>query len=225
MGEKGTVRNQNNCSCLSSNPSDASRTILFEDIANAPSEKSFRPGAERQHETRKTWSAVDPQQLAQILSGREARWQKRMELAAESRSLISATFCIPLPLRTRAEAGTLLKEETANLCAGLKAEGLEPGTPEYLDGADGPAVFLPCRGKAEAVKRFCVRQEETLPRGRILDLDVTAQGGAPVGRAELDLPPRRCFLCGRPAAECVAAARHSPEEVAAFAEALLSRPE
>ena len=148
-----------------------------------------------------------------------------MELAAESPSLISATFCIPLPIRTRPEAGTLLKEETANLRAVLKAEGLEPGTPEYLDGADGLAVFLPCRGKAEAVKRFCVRQEETLPRGRILDLDVTAQGGTPVGRAELDLPPRKCFLCGRPAAECVAAARHSPEEVAAFAEALLSRLE
>ncbi len=217
MGEKRIVKEEKECSCLSDNPSDASRTILFEDIANAPSEKSFGPGEERRAEVRE---AQDPAALSAMLSAREARWQKRMELAARSPSLISATLCVPLPLRTRPEAKILLEEELSRLRVGLKAEGLEPGTPEYLDGADGLAVFLPCRGEAKAVKRFCVRQEETRPRGRILDLDVTAQGGVPIGRAELDLPPRRCFLCGRPAAECVAAVRHSPEEVAAFVNGL-----
>ena len=217
MGKEGIVKKQEDNSFLNDNLSDASRTILFEDIANAPSEKSFGPGEERRAEVRQ---APDPAALSAMLSAREARWQKRMELAEKSPTLISATLCVPLPHRTRPEAKILLEEELSRIRAGLEAEGLEPGRPESLDGADGPAVFLPCGGEAKAVKRFCVRQEETRPRGRILDLDVTAQGGVPIGRAELDLPPRRCFLCGRPAAECVAAARHSPEEVAAFVNGL-----
>ena len=167
--------------------------------------------------------APDPAALAAMLSAREARWQKRMELAAESPSLISATLCIPLPFRTRPEAKNLLEAVMTGLRTDLEAEGLKPGTPEYLDGADGEAVFLPCEGEAQVVKRFCVRQEETLPQGRLLDLDVTARGGIPVGRAELDLPPRKCFLCGRPAAQCVAAARHSPGEVAAFVQKLIGQ--
>ena len=158
-----------------------------------------------------------------MLTAREARWQKRMELSEKSPSLISATLCVPLPYRTEREAKTLLECSMTALTEALRQAGLRPGEAEWLDGADGPVCFLPCEEGAEAVKRFCVGQEETLPQGRLLDLDVTARGGTPVGRAELGLPPRKCFLCGRPAAECVSAARHAPEEVAAFVERLLSR--
>ena len=159
--------------------------------------------------------------LSAMLAAREARWERRMALAEETPSLISATLCVPLPLRTSPEAAALLRRSAEALRKALAREGFRPGEPEWLDGEDGAACFLPCEEEAAAVKRFCVRQEETLPQGRILDLDVTARGGVPIGRAELGLPPRKCFLCGRPAAECVSAARHAPGEVAAFAEKMI----
>ena len=144
-----------------------------------------------------------------------------MALAEKSPSLISATLCLPLPYRTDQGAKALLRRSVKALQGALQQAGYGPGKLKWLDGADGAAAFLPCEQEAKAVKRFCVEQEETLPQGRILDLDVTAQGGIPLGRAELGLSPRKCFLCGRPAAECVAGARHAPEEIAAFAEKMI----
>ena len=166
-------------------------------------------------------AAPDPAQLAAMLAARELRWQKRMTLAGMTPSLISATLCVPLPFRTQPEAEQILRECMEKLTEELQRAGLGPGTALFLNGADGPAVFLPCDGAAKAVKHFCVEKEETLPLGRLLDLDVTGQDGVPVGRAELGLPPRKCFLCGRPAAECVAAARHDAAQIAAFVEAFL----
>jgi len=158
----------------------------------------------------------DPAVLSAMLEAREERWQKRMKLAERYPSLISATLCIPLPLRTRPAAENLLRQGAEVLIQALREAGLGPVEPEWITGADGPAAFIPCQGEAKAVKRLCVQQEERLPQGRLLDLDVTEKGGTPVGRSELGLPPRKCFLCGRPAAECVAGARHNPDEISAY---------
>lgn len=163
----------------------------------------------------------DPQALAEMLEDREKRWEKRMELAKTAPSLLSLTLCVPLPFRCEEAGKKLLRDSAAQLIEMLKNGGFKPAEAVFLDGADGLAVFVPCRKDAESLKRFCVAQEENLPKGRILDMDVTKQGGEPVGRAELKLPPRKCFLCGRPAAECVAATRHTPAEVAEFVEKML----
>ncbi len=160
--------------------------------------------------------APDPAALAAMLEARETRWQRRLQLAENAASLVSLTLCVPLPFRTVPEAKALLFRAGERLRTALRDEGFVPRPAEITDGADGAAVFLPCEGEPEAVKRFCVRFEEELPAGRLLDIDVMKQDGTAVGRAELGLPPRRCFLCGRPAAECVAGVRHGPEEIAAF---------
>ena len=165
--------------------------------------------------------APDPALLSAVLSAREARWRRRMELAADAPSLVSLTLCLPLPLRTAHEAKQFLKRTADRLEKDLREAGLEPAEEESLDGEDGLTVFISCRSRAEKLKLFCVNEEETLPAGRLLDMDVTGRGGRIVGRAELGLPPRKCFLCGRPAAECVAGSRHAPEEISAFAENML----
>ena len=160
--------------------------------------------------------APDSAALSAMLEAREARWARRLQLAEKAPSLISLTLCVPLPFRADPEAKSLLFRAAEKLREALRDEGFAPQPAEISDGADGAAVFLPCRGDAEAVKRFCVHFEEELPAGRLLDVDVMKQGGAAIGRAELGLSPRRCFICGRPAAECVAGVRHGPEEIAAF---------
>ena len=167
--------------------------------------------------------APDPAVLSAVLSAREERWIRRMALAKDSASLLSATLCVPLPVRTSPEGKRLLRKTLQELEKKLKQAGFQPAAAEYMDGADGLAAFLPCGGEAEDLKRFCVREEEALPAGRLLDLDVTARGGRPIGRAELGLPPRRCFLCGRPAAECVSGQRHTQEGVLAYVRELLGK--
>lgn len=165
-------------------------------------------------------SAADPAVLEAMLRAREMRWQRRMELSENTPALISVTLCVPLPFRLCPEGKTLLRDSAERLIKELRRAGAYPeglcGEAEWTDGADGPCVFISCGTDAQAVKRLCVEAEETLLLGRFLDVDVTAQGGQPIGRAELGLPPRRCFLCGRPAAECVASSRHDPAEIAAF---------
>ena len=159
--------------------------------------------------------APDPALRSAVLAAREARWQRRMELAEDAPSLVSLTLCLPLSLRTDPEAKAFLEAH--------REEGvsLGPFVEESLDGGAGLTLFISCRSRAESLKLFCVKEEETLPAGRLLDMDVTGRGGRIVGRAELGLPPRKCFLCGRPAAECVAGSRHAPEEIAVFAEKML----
>lgn len=170
---------------------------------------------------KETRPAPDPALLSAVLAAREARWQRRMELAEDAPSLVSLTLCLPLSLRTDPEAKAFLRKSAARLEEDLREEGLGPFAEESLEGEDGLTVFISCRSRAESLKLFCVKEEETLPAGRLLDMDVTGRGGRIVGRAELGLPPRKCFLCGRPAAECVAGSRHAPAEIAVFAEKML----
>ena len=175
----------------------------------------------REYHAAKRGVAADPSALAEMLGAREARWKRRLALSKTCPALISMTLCVPLPYRTDQRGKELLRKAAHHLATELLEAGFAPGETEEADGADGLAVFLPCGKDAESVKRFCVHMEEMLPYGRILDLDVTKEGGTPVGRAEIGLPPRSCFLCGRPAAECVAGKRHTPPEVAAYVENIL----
>ncbi len=88
--------------------------------------------------------------------------------------------------------------------ASLLAEGRDALGPYAAFGVSAPAA---------GVKRTCVRLEESLPFGRLLDLDVFAVDATPVGRASLPQPPRRCLVCEAPAVECIRAARHSAQDL------------
>ena len=85
---------------------------------------------------------------------------------------------------------------------------------------DGPWLIAGTLQSPRELKKLCVLAEESFPDGRLLDLDVTAQGGGAVSRRDLGLPPRRCLLCGRPA-ECASRAAHLREEVLAKAQSIL----
>jgi len=153
--------------------------------------------------------------LEKMLLAREARWAKRMELSEKCDSLISVSLCIPMPFRAGAKEKDALRKKCAKIEKLLAESGFDVTGREELDGADGLTIYILSSG-GEKLKRFCVEIEESLPNGRLLDIDITSR--IPLGRKELGLPPRRCFICDRPAAECVAAQRHSREEIARFIE-------
>jgi len=92
---------------------------------------------------------------------------------------------------------------------------------ERENGLLGPWCLLaPGLGPDEA-KRACVGLEESLPAGRLIDLDVYDRNGKQIGRRELGLPERGCLLCGQPAVECIRLKRHSFEQLSVKIDELL----
>lgn len=90
-----------------------------------------------------------------------------------------------------------------------------PAAPLLFEGRDalGPYAAFGVPAAAAAVKGACVRLEESLPFGRLLDLDVFTGDATPVGRASLGQPPRRCLVCEAPAVDCMREHRHPPDEL------------
>lgn len=154
-------------------------------------------------------------QLALLLEAREERWAKRQMYAARYPALLSMTACIPMPLRADKSVERWFLRTSDRTLAFLREGGLTPTLLEQGTGPDGPWLMAGFPQVPQTLKERCVLAEETFPDGRLLDLDVTAQGGEAVSRRDLGLSPRRCLLCERPAAECASRAAHPREEVLA----------
>lgn len=163
-------------------------------------------------------------EMLRVLDAREQRWNKRIEMAGQyGRTIVTITLCLPLSCRTSSEYTTLFPRLCAQVQQHLTQGGICGTEPVYIDGADGPACFMAMSGTPEAVKECCVQTEERFAGGRMLDVDVMDSHGTPIGRSELGLPPRRCFICDQPAAVCVSGRVHQPEDVIRCAGELLAQ--
>ncbi|NCB31682.1 MAG: citrate lyase holo-[acyl-carrier protein] synthase [Clostridia bacterium] len=153
--------------------------------------------------------------LAKILAAREQRWNMRKKLAAAcSGCVITMTLCLPLTYRTSGEFLAMFHKMSKVLIPFLHQRGITADFADMQNGADGPALFFTSSFPASLVKAACVQAEENLPGGRMLDIDVMEKSGKPIGRKELGLAPRACFVCGEAAHLCMAGARHRAEELA-----------
>lgn len=85
----------------------------------------------------------------------------------------------------------------------------------------GPFALYRARLHATRVKRLGIALEGAHPAGRLLDLDVYDHAGNQMGRADLDAAPRSCLICREPALACIRAGRHSSDELARAAGALI----
>ncbi|MBR0139619.1 MAG: citrate lyase holo-[Firmicutes bacterium] len=112
----------------------------------------------------------------------------------------------------------LLKEALAT--AGFEAEGAE--TRESFTGLE---ALLSVKGDAKEVKKVCAGLDDSLPVGRLFDLDVLYMSpeGFPekVSREELGFSPRKCLICELPSSECAAIRRHSAKELSLAAAELI----
>ncbi len=111
---------------------------------------------------------------------------------------------IPGPLKERPGIQTLFRRSF---------DAVRSSFPECIPAASGrdrlgPYAAVLLEGDPAATKREAIRIEESLPWGRLLDLNVFKPGGTPVDRTELGVEPRRCLACGAPARDCIALKRH-----------------
>jgi len=91
----------------------------------------------------------------------------------------------------------------------------------------GTAALSEVKNDSETIalrlKRLCIQIEKQHPLGRIFDFDVYRSGGSAVGRAELQLSQRRCFLCDEPARVCARLGRHTAEDLQSYLFSLINR--
>lgn len=140
--------------------------------------------------------------LPQMLAARDERAAAQRELlAARGLPLLSLTMNIPGPVkRTELIAFAFraaLEELRLRLGDGIVEE-------RRVDRPTGPEALLVCRRPAAALKALAVELESACPAGRLLDVDVIGLDGRKLSR-EI---PRRCLLCGGPAAPCARSRAH-----------------
>lgn len=147
--------------------------------------------------------------LFELLSERERRAQKRASLIFEH-GLPVITFTLNL---AGAEKRSSLSDFVFR--AGEKALREKLGNPLHYALFDSPAglcSFFVYSEHAAVLKNICMVLEDG-EAGRLFDFDVADEHGAALSRSE----PRRCLLCGRPAAECARSREHPLEQVLAKA--------
>lgn len=162
-----------------------------------------------------------------VLDAREERWNQRRALAVSlpsGWSVLSFTLRMPACLRLGGGFDREAEGLFRDLVFHLGSRGFSVESPAYAVRADGPEGLCPVRGDAAAVKLAAVEFEEEHPRGCLADGDVMDSSCGEIRRESLGLPPRRCLVCGRRAAECVAGGVHGSEEIRASVERILSVP-
>jgi holo-ACP synthase CitX len=151
-----------------------------------------------------------------LLDAREARQAAIDRQRGAGHSVILVGTNIPGPekyppgVERLVEAGRLAVERA------LSARRVDGGRD-----ALGPWVLLTTLLEASTAKRATIDLEDTVPGGRLLDLDVWPPDGGPTGRAGLGIGPRSCLVCSRPAAECIRLQRHPAADVEAAGVRLL----
>ena len=139
------------------------------------------------------------EELLRVLDAREKRWQRRLALARGSRrTLITITLCVPVAYRTDPEFERLMLALGRRFRAFLRSRGVHYRLEGMDHGADGPALFLTTAAAPRRVKELCVRAEDLLGGGRMLDIDVMDPLGEPVSRGSLGLPPGGASSAGSP---------------------------
>lgn len=85
----------------------------------------------------------------------------------------------------------------------------------YTYTIEGLIFYLSIDLSIEQLKNICVKIEENHPLGRLMDIDVM-NVHSQISRRDLNLSPRRCFLCVDEAHVCVRAQVHSISDVETF---------
>lgn len=148
----------------------------------------------------------------QILAGREKRFEEKCRLYRRFQAPVLSVM-VNAPGK---EKSLELYHRAVVLMTEQLVQQLEDSVlfQEHCDFGDGFCSLLVVKLPGRELKRRMIRLEEEHPVGRFFDLDVTEAGGTGISRVEFGVPPRLCYLCGRPAKECGALGRHPLTQVA-----------
>lgn len=155
--------------------------------------------------------------LAQVLQSREDRVQKQEQLRRRYGSTI---LCFTMNIAGPVKISPLIERGFRAGLAMLE-QRLSPSAilhREVLTAVTGcQALYAVSIGAPEA-KEICVAIEDSLPLGRLFDMDVLAADGSKLTRGSL----RGCLVCGAPGRGCAARRLHSVGQLQAATKQLLT---
>ena len=154
--------------------------------------------------------------LAEMLDARERRANAQsamLQSADASFCLVSLSLNIAGDVKRTAKT-RLLFDRGLDLFDRLGFDEIER---RVADGKTGTEALLLLRADAGDVKAACERIEGAFPAARLYDFDVLNAEGGKLSRNE----PRKCLICGGPAADCARSRAHGLDAVKAATEALL----
>jgi len=152
--------------------------------------------------------------LMTMLDEREKRAEKQRLLCAKTHSpLLFYSMNIPGPYKNSALIEKVFSLELHQILMLLR---IDINAIEYdATLPTGPVAYIPldCAKSARAYKKELLQFEEKSPIGAWLDLDVKEKDGTAVGRDDLHFPPKKCFICNKPAKGCARSRKHSVAEL------------
>ncbi len=154
--------------------------------------------------------------LAEMLDARERRAGAQSAMLASADAsccLVSLSLNIAGDVKRTAKT-RLLFDRGLDLFDRL---GFDEFERRVVDANTGTEALLLLRADAGEVKTACERIEDAFPAARLFDFDVLNADGVKLSRTV----PRRCLICGGPAADCARSRAHGLDAVKAATEALL----
>ena len=150
--------------------------------------------------------------LSEMLEARDRRSERqRLWLSgAPDAALLVLTVIMPGSVKRDAYSLTAAREALKALTRRLGKDILKV---EEFDLPTGFEAFMLVSLPAVRVKRIACEIEDTHPLGRLFDIDVINKDMTPLGRASLDIAPRRCMLCDNDARVCMRSRAHSYDEL------------
>lgn len=154
--------------------------------------------------------------LAQMLDARERRVARQNELLLTYPDpLVCFTLNIPGPIKTFPLAAQAFQEGCRRIETQLEKQGFPLSHCHTYEEATGYEAYYCVRADAYAVKALMCSLENQDSLGRIFDIDVIKQGGSKISRSDLNMPGRKCLLCGQPAPVCARSRAHSVDDMIA----------
>lgn len=152
--------------------------------------------------------------LPEMLDARDRRAFRQQKLLAQYHSaMICFTMNIAGPVKNSPlilrgfQLGKRLLENRLN------ALKIKPVHYEETNEATGNEAFYVLDCEPLMLKQITSDVEDDSAPGRLFDMDVLGEYGQKIDREQLNLPPRRCLICGRPAKECARSRTHSVAEL------------
>lgn len=158
--------------------------------------------------------------IPQVLANRDHRSAVQTKLAQDhpDQVVVASKLNIPGPVKNNQAIQTFFEREMAGFEAFLADRGLLfRQMTDWLAEETGPESFYLIASDAVSTKRVTTAFEESTAYRRLFDLDVIYLGERgkvlSISRRDLDLPTRRCLICGRDAKDCGRSRRHSVAEL------------
>ena len=155
--------------------------------------------------------------LQEMMDARERRFFTRRELLhSGDKDHVLLQICVNIPgeEKNNAMVRDIFREALECLRHAIPAEPVKQECHE--ERSTGPEGFLVFSLEAADLKSHCCKLEDEHTLGRLWDMDVFSSDGTQLSRRDLDLPTRRCFLCGGSAHDCARSRKHNVAELNAF---------